>query len=594
AKNVTGLREFAFYGENAFDALVRLSTSLQGVNEGLELIDGTFIRSTMSGANAAYKLTELMGGLDKFSDAIDTYFTTMFSDAEQEGRKAAQAARQVNVAFNEMHLTVPTTREGFRTLVESLDLTRETGQALFASLMNIAESFGTVMDAVDAAYAAQQDLQIRRLRVAGNDASADLLELVIDQQKEYQDYLGKGYDVTELLIVQQLEYEKAVKDVSTTLKESSNEMTIAAEQIKSKLSSAVSAQMQIMTTLKNMLSGDLSTLSPDLKYNQLGSSFRATADRARLGDVSALEGISQIAQEFLTSSRSYNASGPAYAADFALVTQTLAELGGLPTSTEIQIDVAQQQLSKLKEIQASIADGNIDQLTYLKSILGENSGVSTLLEQYLKADQAAKDSATQAAADAQAAAEAERQRIAAEQARAAAVAAEVQVKAREYAQVAMEYSVGKRTGYDSKYDVGPIVNGVSSPNGKIDTGDGIVWLSIANGSGNVTDEIKKMLGISSYDVGSPFIPYDQMAQVHKGEIIVDPASSAVLRKYGIQVNGSGGDNSELVALLKEVITEVRALVRLSGAGHSQQIDKLTALEKVLSGIERDNRQLVNQ
>ncbi|MBT0666678.1 hypothetical protein KI809_20440, partial [Geobacter pelophilus] len=26
AKNVTGLREFAFYGENAFDALVRLST----------------------------------------------------------------------------------------------------------------------------------------------------------------------------------------------------------------------------------------------------------------------------------------------------------------------------------------------------------------------------------------------------------------------------------------------------------------------------------------------------------------------------------------------------------------------------------------
>lgn len=42
--------------------------------------------------------------------------------------------------------------------------------------------------------------------------------------------------------------------------------------------------------------------------------------------------------------------------------------------------------------------------------------------------------------------------------------------------------------------------------------------------------------LPSFDVGSPYLPSDMVAQVHRGEMIIDAQSSNVLRKYGISSN----------------------------------------------------------
>lgn len=149
AKTVNGLKAYTFYNENAFDALVRLSTALQSTNESFELIGASLIDSTLAGANAAYKLQQLMGGSEEFADAIDTYFSSMFTDAQQEAMTAAQAARQVSTAFAEMGLSVPQTRAGFVSLVDSLDLSTESGAATFAALMDISEAFATMTKAAE-------------------------------------------------------------------------------------------------------------------------------------------------------------------------------------------------------------------------------------------------------------------------------------------------------------------------------------------------------------------------------------------------------------------------------------------------------------
>jgi hypothetical protein len=566
-QTVEGLKKF--YGENAFDAAVRLSTSLQGVNERLELIGATLIDSSLKGANAAYHLQDLFGGLDKMGEKVDTYFGAMFTEGEQEAMKAAQAQRQINTAFAEMGVSVPANREQFRGLVDTLDLTTDRGAALFGALMDVSEAFGTVQDRADKMAKAQQesfqDLTLRTLTVQGRDAAASLLSLVWQQQQEIQDYLDQGLDITRLKVVQELEYQKAVKDTADTLRDAGNEMTAAADKIKQKLSDSVSAQMQIMETLKNLLGGDLSTLSPEAKYEQSGSAFRAAAGRARLGDVTALQQVSQLSQQFLQASRSYNASGPAYAADFASVTQTLAELGGLPSATEIQIEVAQQQLDRLTQIQTAIGAGNIDQLVYLKSILGANSGVSSLLEQYLKADQAAKDAAATAAANAQAVASAE----------------QMTTIARQYSQIALEYSVGKRTGYDSRYDVGPLVNGAPSQDNQINTGDAIVWLSIADGKIPMTADIIKRFGLPAYAGGG--ITSGLSIAGEAGPEAVVPLPDG--RRIPVQMAGRA-DNRETaeglektVAALEKIVARQDAQIRQNGTAMA----KLIALIEQLNG-----------
>jgi tape measure domain-containing protein len=602
-QSVEGLKQFAFYGESAFDAAVRLSTSLQGVNENLELIGATLIDSSLKGANAAYHLQDLFGGLDKMGEKVDAYFKAMYTEEEQARLEAAQAQRQINVAFGEMGRSVPANGEQFRSLVNTLDLATSRGQATFAALMDVSEAFGKVQDQMEklAKYQQEsvQDLTLRTLATQGKDAAAALLDLVWKQQQEIQDYLDKGLDITRLKTVQELEYQKAVRDTADTLRDAGNEMTAAADKIKQKLSESVSAQIQIMETLKNLLGGDLSTLSPQAKYEQSGSAFRAAAGRARLGDVTALQKVSQLSQQFLQASRSYNASGPAYAADFANVTQTLAELGGLPSATEIQIDVAQQQLEKLTQIQTAIGEGNIDQLVYLRGILGENSGVSELLRQYLEADQIAKAAVAQTQADTINRA-------------AALVAFETQKQAdKNAAQSAYDLAISgiqtkgawansgvdkarymDMTGqYDAQYDVAPYVNGSALPDGRVDLLDAYVlklmspggtlyegWVKAATDAYSATmAEINNRT--FSYAVGTPYIPFDQNANIHYGEAVVDAQSNAVLQKYGIRVmTPQRADNRETVEELKNTVAELKksnhqlaAIVRVLQYGFQKTI-----------------------
>jgi hypothetical protein len=54
-----------------------------------------------------------------------------------------------------------------------------------------------------------------------------------------------------------------------------------------------------------------------------------------------------------------------------------------------------------------------------------------------------------------------------------------------------------------------------------------------NGSGAMP---QPTLVQGSYDTGTPYVPHDMTANIHEGEIIIDPQSSNVLRKYGINVN----------------------------------------------------------
>ena len=85
-------------------------------------------------------------------------------------------------------------------------------------------------------------------------------------------------------------------------------------------------------------------------------------------------------------------------------------------------------------------------------------------------------------------------------------------------------------------------------------------------------------GIPSYDVGTPFVPSDQIAQIHKGEMIVPAKEASVLRGMGVSV--SSNDNKSVVAELQAVKYELQSM-------KAMQREKMEEQTQIQSGI-KDN------
>ncbi|MBC7963801.1 MAG: tape measure protein [Steroidobacteraceae bacterium] len=589
AKTVDGLQAFAFYGENAFDALVRLSTALQSTNEGLELIGAGLIRSSLYGANAAFKLQDLMGGAEEFTSKIDTYFTSMFSDEEQAAQKAVQAARQVNTAFAEMGIDAPSDKAGFRGLVNSLDVTTASGAQTFAALMDVSEAFGSV-----------------------------------------QDYAQKAKESMDELLKNGFEY-------STGL------LTAAMDESARLLKEALSVAQSATSTLMGIKFGNT---SPQQSYRDLKAAFQtATAG----GDSAA---ILRLSTQFEAASRAYNASGTAYLADKSMIEKALLPLTGIegtdPTLSELQTHTtALQNMDKNIGTQSGLmntnntrlADLNLLMGTYVKDSLavtkanqgiydsrvtgvsgtlaalngaGSVTGLAGIINQMATgatanpfgftgtmttlAQNVASGSALPATLTS--AINAQISTYFADYLKAGVVGANTSVgipallKTRDEEMFAKAAAIrtaleitregGNYTPYNANWD---IVGDKALKT--LNSADFMAWVSIQNGSKKYSDYTT----LPAFASGSPYIPYDMTANIHQGEIVMDRASSDVLRKYGIPTSGSA-DNKELIAEIKELRKEVielkshaKAAVVVQQAGFKGVIDVNERQDKRLQGVE---------
>jgi hypothetical protein len=86
--------------------------------------------------------------------------------------------------------------------------------------------------------------------------------------------------------------------------------------------------------------------------------------------------------------------------------------------------------------------------------------------------------------------------------------------------------------------------------------------------------------LPSFAVGTPFVTHDQTANIHQGEIIIDPQSSSVLRKYGIGITG-GGNNAELIIEIRAVREELAQLRADTRAGDVQIASNTGKVAKII-------------
>lgn len=160
--------DFVREGETAGQALARLATSLTTVNAVFDTLNQTLYGTSLVGADAASKLLDAFGGAENFSKLTTDYYQNFYTEQE----RIATTTRQLTTIFEKMGLTLPTTRDEFRQLVEAQNLYTDEGRATYAALLNLAPAFATITSAVEEFTNSLID-EVRRLRGEITNASGE-------------------------------------------------------------------------------------------------------------------------------------------------------------------------------------------------------------------------------------------------------------------------------------------------------------------------------------------------------------------------------------------------------------------------------------
>jgi hypothetical protein len=126
-------------------------TRVTGVFSATSLIsDASFKATGIATFAMREEIVRLGGGMQAFTSASQSYYTNFYSQAEQ----SARLTNQLSDALATVGLKLPTTRDGFRALVDAQDLTTASGRSTYALLINLAAAFAQLVPAANAATAA--------------------------------------------------------------------------------------------------------------------------------------------------------------------------------------------------------------------------------------------------------------------------------------------------------------------------------------------------------------------------------------------------------------------------------------------------------
>lgn len=135
-----GTKAYTRSGETASQTLRRLSGSLSTVNGTFDVLGRTLYAASLSGADMASSLVDLMGGLEQYQATTTAYYQSYYTDAERAG----VATRQLTASLSALGLDLPATREAYRDLIEAQDLTTASGRSTYAALMGLSSAFAAI------------------------------------------------------------------------------------------------------------------------------------------------------------------------------------------------------------------------------------------------------------------------------------------------------------------------------------------------------------------------------------------------------------------------------------------------------------------
>jgi tape measure domain-containing protein len=194
AELVLGTDKFGKAGETALDTLTRLSTSLAGFNDAMVLLSNDLRLAGLRGADIASNLMDQFGGLEGFSSAVSNYWDKFYSEQERNTTLIRQATR----ALREYGVELPRSRDEYRALVDSIDLSDKSTHKLYATLLGLADVMDQVLPSVDGLTRKLERLQTRLAGILA-DIAERLRESITANRAAANNWRKIGTDITDYL-----------------------------------------------------------------------------------------------------------------------------------------------------------------------------------------------------------------------------------------------------------------------------------------------------------------------------------------------------------------------------------------------------------
>ena len=288
----------------------------------------------MASAEARERLVTLAGSASNLTSWASSYAQNYLSEQE----KLAPVKKAVDEAMSSLGLASVTTRDEFKRVVASLDLTTEAGAKQFTSMMQLADAFAQVHAATEVLTRTESDIASERASL--------------------QDQLDQlTMTSTQLL--------KKQRDALAEANRPLFDMVQAAQKLADTSSSLTTFRDSVRSLSDSLSTGSLSVLTPEQQEAELKSQYEKIRTAAMGGDTTAQGKFSDALTAWLTASQKLNAGDTQYQADFSQGRQDAAAAASWATG---QIDAAQAQLNSMNS-QTLALQGMNNTLTAANKIL---------------------------------------------------------------------------------------------------------------------------------------------------------------------------------------------------------------------------------
>lgn len=295
---VPWVTEFQRAGEGMGETLIRIATNMSFVQTVLSRVGQNIAKTAIKElVNLSNIIVEVSGGIESLADNMQEFVSGFFSEEEQVGIMRGDISR----ALTELNVQLPVSREGFRELVDSIQIVDESTAELYARLLALAGPANQFYTALEKWEESLKDLQKQILK-GMRDLDTMIFSHILDPfsfaflELSYleEDRLALateiGYDMVRLEYLNMLERKRMVEDFAQDYLDSLNSLNDFVDSMKLDTLSPLSnkerldfAQQTYMDTLQLARAGDItaSNLLPEVSRNLLDltqSFFGGTAE----------------------------------------------------------------------------------------------------------------------------------------------------------------------------------------------------------------------------------------------------------------------------------------------------------------------------
>lgn len=311
------ITDIASLTSEQINAILIAAKELKDVVDALAAWDiGLTVEGLRSMAREGETLTQVFNAV---SQGFSTYRSLFFTEEENRTFGLDRMTKE----FERMGLTMPTTREAFRALVEGIDKTTESGARLWRWLIEMAPAFADLVPALDGVTDAVDDISDAAV------AAVVLIDRALDQNVHPEDRINAWY-------------------------------------------AAKPARARIADHLDGLLSGDSSPLDPMGKFRAAEESYNRILGLAQGGDADAMMKLPGVHQTMLDLARSIWGSSSPFV---ELFERSFNEVAGVGEVADYNERMLKMQTDSV-QYQAQMADSLLD-IRGLLTQISQKSGVAT-------------------------------------------------------------------------------------------------------------------------------------------------------------------------------------------------------------------------